>query len=130
MWERWSEFKKTVEDFDSGFIQRRNLEYRQKAIFLDRDGTLNELNGFIKNPDEFTLLPQPINPANTILFICRFSLDDLFHGRQYIVGHNITFSAVFLIFPRHSGFHQHGGNPGISSHFQIHGHIPDHVAMI
>ncbi len=52
--------QKTVEDFDSGFIQRRNLEYRQKAIFLDRDGTLNELNGFIKNPDEFTLLPTAI----------------------------------------------------------------------
>lgn len=48
--------QKTIEDLDSGFIARKNLEYKQRAIFLDRDGTLNELNGFVKNADEFLLL--------------------------------------------------------------------------
>lgn len=51
---------KTIEDLDSGLIQQKNLENLQKAIFLDRDGTLNVLNGFIKHTDEFELLPNAI----------------------------------------------------------------------
>ena len=44
-------------DFESGKIQARNLTRRQKAIFLDRDGTINQYRGFIRNPDEIELLP-------------------------------------------------------------------------
>ena len=35
----------------------RNLKYRQRAIFLDRDGTINKLKGFISKKEDFELLP-------------------------------------------------------------------------
>lgn len=45
-------------DFISGRVQSRNLKHKQKAIFLDRDGTINKLVGFLRNIDEFELLPN------------------------------------------------------------------------
>lgn len=45
-------------DFLSGRVQSRNLKHKQKAIFLDRDGTINKLVGFLRNIDEFELLPN------------------------------------------------------------------------
>ena len=44
-------------DFATGKVQARNLRNKQKAIFLDRDGTLNAYVGFLRNIDEFVLLP-------------------------------------------------------------------------
>lgn len=44
-------------DFSSGLVHKRNLLHKQKAIFLDRDGTLNHYVGFLRNIDEFELLP-------------------------------------------------------------------------
>lgn len=48
-------FYSVSEDFKSGKVQARNLKYKQKAIFLDRDGTINRENGFIKSTDAFEL---------------------------------------------------------------------------
>ena len=39
----------------SGYIAARALRYRQKAIFLDRDGTINKKNGLIFREDQFEL---------------------------------------------------------------------------
>lgn len=44
------------EDIESGLVESRNLSRKQKAVFLDRDGTINEYIGFLKNLDEFVLL--------------------------------------------------------------------------
>ncbi len=44
------------EDLGSGLVAARNLERKQKAIFLDRDGTINRFNGFVGSPEGFTLL--------------------------------------------------------------------------
>ena len=44
-------------DFKDGIVQSKNLHNKQKAIFLDRDGTLNKYVGFLKNIDDFELLP-------------------------------------------------------------------------
>ena len=44
-------------DFASGIVSAKNLRYKQKAIFLDRDGTINRKIGFLSSPDEFELLP-------------------------------------------------------------------------
>ncbi|MBQ7474633.1 MAG: HAD-IIIA family hydrolase [Clostridia bacterium] len=43
-------------DYESGIIKRKNLKNRQRAVFLDRDGTLNRYVGFVRDPDEFELL--------------------------------------------------------------------------
>lgn len=45
-------------DFEKGIVQRKNLRNKQRAIFLDRDGTINQYNGFVKNTDEFSLIPN------------------------------------------------------------------------
>lgn len=45
-------------DFAEGKVQARNLRNKQKAVFLDRDGTLNRYVGFLRNIEEFELLPD------------------------------------------------------------------------
>ena len=50
--------KKVREDYESGIIQSRNLCNEQKAIFLDRDGTINKEVGFLTNINRFELLPD------------------------------------------------------------------------
>ena len=37
-------------------VRKKNLANKQKCVFLDRDGTINAFNGFIKNPEELFLL--------------------------------------------------------------------------
>lgn len=44
-------------DFTTGMIKAKNLNNKQKAIFLDRDGTINKYVGFLRNINEFELLP-------------------------------------------------------------------------
>ena len=44
-------------DFAAGRVKAKNLKQKQKAIFLDRDGTINKYVGFLRNIDEFELLP-------------------------------------------------------------------------
>ena len=43
-------------DFTKGVVQAKNLKNKQKAIFLDRDGTINKYVGFLRKPEEFELL--------------------------------------------------------------------------
>lgn len=50
-------YQEVVEDIASGKVKRRNLQERQKAIFLDRDGTINVYKGFLRDPEELELLP-------------------------------------------------------------------------
>ena len=45
-------------DFANGVVESKNLSHLQKAIFLDRDGTINKYVGFLRNIDEFELLPE------------------------------------------------------------------------
>ena len=50
-------YRSVCEDFRSGLVSLKNLRNPQKAILLDRDGTLNRYVGFLRNPKEFELLP-------------------------------------------------------------------------
>lgn len=45
------------EDIKTGKVKARNLKNRQKAIFLDRDGTINKHVGFLTKPEQFELIP-------------------------------------------------------------------------
>ena len=49
-------FYSVTKDFRDGVVQGKNLHRKQKAIFLDRDGTLNEYVGFLRNHDDFKLI--------------------------------------------------------------------------
>jgi len=44
------------QDMKTGLIKRKNLSRKQKAIFLDRDGTINRYVGFLRKPEEFQIL--------------------------------------------------------------------------
>lgn len=50
-------FHQVEEDFKKGIVQAKNLKNKQKAIFLDRDGTINKYVGFLRKEEEFELLP-------------------------------------------------------------------------
>ncbi|MCI7784362.1 MAG: D-glycero-beta-D-manno-heptose 1,7-bisphosphate 7-phosphatase [Succinivibrio sp.] len=43
-------------DVISGLVKEKNLQQKQKAIFLDRDGTINEYVGFLRKEQDFKLL--------------------------------------------------------------------------
>ena len=45
-----------IEDIKSGKVSAENLKNKQKAIFLDRDGTINKYVGFLTDINEFELL--------------------------------------------------------------------------
>lgn len=48
--------RQVVSDFETGKIQARSLRNKQKAVFLDRDGTINKYVEFLKTPEEFELI--------------------------------------------------------------------------
>lgn len=50
-------FHQVEKDFKKGTVQAKNLKNKQKAIFLDRDGTINKYVGFLRKEEEFELLP-------------------------------------------------------------------------
>ena len=50
-------FRAVERDFVSGMIKAKNLKNKQKAVFLDRDGTINKYVGFLKKNSELELLP-------------------------------------------------------------------------
>lgn len=43
-------------DYKTGKITNKNLNNKQKAIFLDRDGTINKYVGFLNNINDFELI--------------------------------------------------------------------------
>lgn len=43
-------------DYKNGIVQAKNLSNKQKAVFLDRDGTINKYVGFLRNIDDFELI--------------------------------------------------------------------------
>ena len=50
-------YESVCRDFREGRVHARNLKEKQKAVFLDRDGTINKYVGFLRNIDDFELLP-------------------------------------------------------------------------
>ena len=44
-------------DYQTGKVNARNFRNKQKAVFLDRDGTINKYVGFLRDPKDFELLP-------------------------------------------------------------------------
>lgn len=50
-------YEAVCRDFVNGVVAAKNLAHPQKAIFLDRDGTINKYVGFLRNIDEFELIP-------------------------------------------------------------------------
>lgn len=49
-------YERVCRDWESGLVKSRNLANKQKAVFLDRDGTINKYVGFLRDTEEFELL--------------------------------------------------------------------------
>lgn len=49
-------FYAVEKDFTEGIVSAKNLKNKQKAIFLDRDGTINKYVGFLRNIEDFQLI--------------------------------------------------------------------------
>lgn len=53
-------------ELERGYVAARNLTRRQKAIFLDRDGTLNVLKGLVYEPEQMELEPCAVEALRMI----------------------------------------------------------------
>ena len=49
-------FHQVETDYKNGVVHAKNLHNKQKAIFLDRDGTINKYVGFLRDIDDFELI--------------------------------------------------------------------------
>lgn len=47
--------QRAEEELGSGLVSRRSLRNRQRAIFLDRDGTVNRKKGLVYQEEQFEL---------------------------------------------------------------------------
>lgn len=59
-------YNQVCQDFQMGVVKSKNLRQPQKAIFIDRDGTINKHIGFLRNPQELVLLPGVVNAIKKI----------------------------------------------------------------
>lgn len=53
-------------DIERGLVEKRNLKNKQKAIFIDRDGTINKYRGFIKTAEDIELIDGVIDAIKKI----------------------------------------------------------------
>lgn len=51
-------YRAVCDDYEKGKIKSKNLKEPQKAVFIDRDGTINKYVGFLKSIEQFELLPD------------------------------------------------------------------------
>ena len=66
-------YEAVCRDFIAGTVQAKNLKEPQKAIFLDRDGTINRYVGFLRKKEQFELLPgvaEAIRKINASGYLC------------------------------------------------------------
>lgn len=62
-------------DVKNGVVASRSLRNKQKAIFFDRDGTINVFKGLLKNSEDFELYPnvsqaiQMVNNSNYLAIV-------------------------------------------------------------
>lgn len=50
-------YKSVTHDVETGLVHAKNLKNKQRAVFLDRDGTINIYKGFITKPEDLELIP-------------------------------------------------------------------------
>ena len=66
-------FKAVCKDFARGIISAKNLAIKQRAVFLDRDGTINIYRDFLRDIKDFELIPsisEAIKIINSSGYLC------------------------------------------------------------
>ncbi len=117
-------FHQVEEDLKKGIPSAKNLKHKQKAVFLDRDGTINKFVGFLRDVDQFELLPgvadavklinhsgylvivvtnQPVIARGEVTFE---GLDDIHNKMETLLGEEGAYLDAIYFCPHHpdSGF--------------------------
>lgn len=112
-------YEGVCKDFASGKVQGRNLYNKQKAIFLDRDGTINRYVGFLTEIDKFELLPgvseaiKKINESGYLAIVVTnqpviargevtYEQLDMIHNKmETLLGHNGVYVDAIYYCPHH-----------------------------
>jgi len=66
-------YERVQQDYKNGICASRNNKMPQKCIFVDRDGTINKHVGFLRDKEEFELLPgasEAIKKINNSDYLC------------------------------------------------------------
>lgn len=66
-------YRAVCADYANGIVGAKNLKHRQKAVFLDRDGTINRYVGFLRDIEQFELLPgvaEAVKRINASGYLC------------------------------------------------------------
>ena len=66
-------YRQVQQAFLQGKIEKRNLRRPQRAVFLDRDGTINKYVGFLRDIHDFELLPgvsSAVRAINEAGYLC------------------------------------------------------------
>ncbi len=113
-----------TEDYFSGICKKKNLSNKQKCIFLDRDGTVNQYVGFLRNVEQMELAPtaaeaiRKINSSEYLAVIitnqpviargeCSFKELERIHNKMYtLLGNEGAYVDGLYFCPHHpdSGF--------------------------
>lgn len=59
-------YKQVCSDYKNDIPQKKSFKNKQKAIFLDRDGTINKYKGFITNINDFELIDGVVEAIKRI----------------------------------------------------------------
>lgn len=108
-----------IRDYRAGKVKARNLQKKQKAIFLDRDGTINRYVGFLRSVDEFELLQgvakaiQRINQTGYLAIVVTnqpviargeltyFQLREIHNKMETLLGHEGAYLDAIYYCPHH-----------------------------
>ena len=66
-------YAQVCRDFQSGTVAAKSLRVPQKAVFLDRDGTINQYVGFLRSIEDFRLIDgvaEAVKRINAAGFLC------------------------------------------------------------
>ena len=112
-------FIETELDIKEGRVHARNLKNKQKAIFLDRDGTINKHIGFLKKSDQMEIIPgaaeaiRLINKSGYLAVVvsnqpviargeCTFDeLEDIHNKLETLLGYEGAFVDAIYYCPHH-----------------------------
>ena len=113
-------------DYREGIVRAKNLHMKQKAVFLDRDGTVNKYVGFLRNIDDLELIPgaaraiRKINEAGMLAIVVTnqpviargevtyAQMEEIHNKLETLLGEEGAYLDGIYYCPHHP----HGGYPG------------------
>lgn len=106
-------------DLKKGLVHDKNLRRRQRAIFLDRDGTINQYVGFLRRIEDFELIDgaaeaiRAINESNYLAIVAtnqpviargevtEEELDEIHRKMETLLGREGAYLDAVYVCPHH-----------------------------